>query len=174
MLHLIPKERFEKACKGKRPDHRIELDLEDSGWPYYEIPELESWLIYIPELKTGLIFGEVPSDLGIVYDDWEITKISEKPNPKYILNTMKSCVYIKEDFYKICETGEWKITNLRFPFDLTFSIKISGSYFKQTAIGYEEKLKIPINKTEIRLIDKLIEYVGYGLRKDNKKSSVGS
>jgi hypothetical protein len=70
------------------------------------------------------------------------------------------------------EAGEWKLTNTRFPYSQDFSIKICGScYYHQTAIGYEEKLKTPIDKTEIRLKDKLIEHVGYGIRGYNKNSS---
>jgi hypothetical protein len=78
---------------------------------------------------------------------------------------------LDDDFYKKVGTGERRITNTRFPFTQDFSIKVCGDYYHQTAIGYEDKLKTPINKAEIRLKDKLIEHVGYGIRGYNKNSS---
>lgn len=171
MLRLIPRERFESINKGKQPDHRMKLDLEDIEWPYYEIPETNSWLIYLKELKLGLVFGEVPEDTEISYDDWKLEKIGDRPNPKFILNIMKSCVFIDNEFYKTVEAGEWLITNTRYEFPISFSIKVCGTYFKETAIGYDEKLKIPLDKAELRLKDKLIENIGYGLRGNSKKSS---
>lgn len=173
MLHLVPKERFENYCKGKKPTHRIDLTLgEDIEWPYYEIPESGSWLIYMKELGIGLIFGEVIPDFNIDYSDWLLEKIGDKPNKKYILNVMKSCVFLDSDFYQTVESGEWKITNTRFSYNITFSIKVCGYiYYPSTSIGYEEKLKVPIDKLEIRAKDKLIEHICYGIRGNNKKSS---
>ena len=172
MLHLVPKERFESYCLGKRPDYQIDLNLEDNiEWPYFEIPELKSWLIYLKELKLGLVFGNIPTNFDLDFSDWKLEKIGEKPNPKFILNIMKSCVYIKDDFYKVVEVGEWKLTNTRFQYSTNFSIKTSGDYYISTAIGYDEKLKIPIDKLEIKLKDKLIEHIGNGLRGNNKESS---
>jgi hypothetical protein len=84
---------------------------------------------------------------------------------------MKACVYLRDDFYKTVGAGEWRITNTRFLYSQDFSIKVCGSYFHQAAIGYEEKLKTPIDKAEIRLKDKLIEHVSYGIRGYNKNSS---
>ena len=175
MLHLVPKERFEEQCKGKMPDSRINLKLgERIEWPYFEIPETGSWLLYMKELGVGLIFGVTPTNLEISYDDWKLEKIGEKPNPKFILNIMKACVYLEDDFYKVVEAGEWRLTNTRFPYTTDFSIKVCGDYYHQTAIGYEEKLKIPIDKLEIRLKDKLIEHLGNGIRANNKESGRGS
>ena len=172
MLHLVTKERFEEWCKGKKPNHTIRKKLDEHlEWPYYEIPETDSWLLYLEELGLCLVFGEVPTDYSITFEDWKLEQIGEKPNPKYILNIMKACVYLDDDFYKKVGTGEWKITNTRFPYSIDFSIKICGDYYHQTAIGYEEKLRTPIDKAEIRLKDKLIEHVGYGIRGYNKNSS---
>jgi hypothetical protein len=175
MLHLVTKERFEEWCKGKQPTQKIDLVLEENiEWPYFEIPETDSWLLYVKELRIGLVFGTVPSDFTISYDDWKLEKIGEKPNTKYILNIMKACVYLNDDFYKVAGIGEWRITNTRFPYTTDFSIKICGDYYHSTAIGYEEKLKTPIDKAEIRIKDKLIEHVGNGLRGNNKEGSRGS
>ena len=172
MLHLVTKERFEEWCKGKKPNHTIKKKLnEHLEWPYYEIPETDSWLLYLEELGLCLVFGEVPADYSVTFEDWRLEQIGEKPNPKYILNIMKACVYLDDDFYKKVGTGEWKITNTRFPYSIDFSIKICGDYYQRTAIGYEEKLKTPIDKAEIRLKDKLIESIGYGIRGYNKNSS---
>jgi hypothetical protein len=175
MLHLVTKERFEEWCKGKQPTQKIDLVLEENiEWPYFEIPETDSWLLYVKELRIGLVFGTVPSDLAISYDDLKLEKSGEKPNPKYILNIMKACEYLNDYFYKVAGVGEWRITNTRFPYTTDFSIKICGDYYHSTAIGYEEKLKTPIDKAEIRIKDKLIEHVGNGLRGNNKEGSRGS
>lgn len=175
MLRLIPKERFEDKCKGRKPDHKIWIRLEENiSWPFFEIPESNSWFLYIEELGMGLVFGEIPSDYKIDYSDWKLEKIGEKPNPNYILNIMKSCVYLKDEFYEVVGVGEWKITNSRFEYPITFSIKVFGSFYLQTAIGYEEKLKVPMNKTEIRMKDKLIEHLGNGLRGNSEEGSGGS
>lgn len=173
MLHLIPKERFESHCKGKKPTHQINLKLGDGiEWPYYEMPEIGSWLIYLEELGIGLIFGEVPTTFDIDYSDWTLDKIGEKPNKKYILNIMKMCLFLNSEFYKTVEPGEWKISNTRFPYSFEFSIKKCGyNFYPTTAIGYEEKLKIPIDKLEIRMKDKLIEHICYGIRGNNKEGS---
>ena len=172
MLHLVTKERFEEWCKGKKPNHTIRKKLDEHlEWSYYEIPETDSWLLYLEELGLCLVFGEVPTDYSVTFEDWRLEQIGKKPNPKYILNIMKACVYLDDEFYKKVGTGEWRITNTRFPYSLDFSIKVCGSYYHQTAIGYEEKLKTPIDKAEIRLKDKLIEHISYGIRGYNKNSS---
>ena len=84
MLHLVPKPRFEEACAGKKPDSKIDLVLENSEWPYYE-SDNGSWLLVIPELKIGLVFGDEITDFKIGYNDWNIKQVSEVPNPVYIL-----------------------------------------------------------------------------------------
>jgi len=172
MLHLVTKERFEEACKGKKPNQSLKKRLNDYfEWPYYEIPETGSWLLYFEELGLCLIFGEEPVTYEVTFEDWNLTKIGEKSNPKYILNIMKSCVYLEDDFYTKVGAGEWRIENTRFPCTIDFSIKVCGTYYHQTAIGYEEKLKTPIDKAEIILKDKLIECISYGIRGYNKDSS---
>ena len=172
MLHLVTKERFEEWCKGKKPNHTIRKKLDEHfEWHYYEIQETDSWLLYFEELGRCFVFGEVPTDYSVTFEDWRLEQIGEKPNPKYILNIMKACVYLDDDFYKKVGTGEWKITNTRFLYSIDFSIKICGNYYHQTAIGYEEKLRTPINKAEIRLKNTLIESIKDGIRGYNKNSS---
>jgi len=164
MLHLVSKEKFESNCLGKEPTKRVVIRLGEIEWPYYEIPETGSWLLYFNELGIGLVFGEVDK-LELDFSDWKLTKVSDKPSKKYILNIMKTCVNIGSGFEKICDTGDWLIENNRTGDKIEFTIKVSGpNYYRLIAIGYPEKLEIPINEGKVKLKDKLIETIGYGLR----------
>ena len=164
MLHLVSKERFESECLGKEPSGKVVINLNKIKWPYYEIPETGSWLLYLHELGIGLVFGEVDK-LELDFSDWKLTKVSDKPSKKYILNVMKACVNISSDFEKVCDTGDWLIENNRTGDRIEFTIKIAGTeYYRTVSIGYPEKLEIPMDESKIKLKDKLIESVGYGLR----------
>jgi len=171
MLHLVDKERFESCCLGKEPIQRIDGKLDRNiKWPYFEIPEDSVYVLYLYELEVFLVFGkssisESKVMEGITFDDWKLLKISDKPDSRYILNLMKKCSYLSENFN--CEAGSWKLENTRTNKIIEFSVKISGNYFKSSYIGYPEKLRIPINESEIIVIDKLIDTVYNGIRKDN-------
>ena len=168
MLHLVDKDRFNSVCLGKEPNQKIDGELNNLVWPYYEIPKKSVYVLYVYELKIFLVFGEnkvQEEDLEVTFDDWSLTKESDKPDPRYILNIMKSCSHLSGNFN--CDTGSWKLENTRTGKTIEFSVKISGDYFKSHYIGYPEKLKIPINESEIRTIDKLIDTVYNGIRKDN-------
>lgn len=178
MLHLVDKERFDVSCQGKRPRQRIDGTLEGNiSWPYYEIPEKSIYILYLRELEVILVFGDTDiqdSDIqeGITYDDWNLTKVSDRPDQKYILNLMKRCNHLSENFD--CESGSWKLENTRIGKTIEFSVKVSGTYYKSRCIGYLEKLEIPINESKTLIIDKLIDTVYYGIRKNSTKNNIGS
>ena len=174
MLHLISKTRFENQCLGKTPTKIINGLILTVPWDYFEINN-RCWLLYIPFFNIGLVFGEYnEEDLSITYEDWKLTKISDKPDPKFILNSMKLFLHIDSELYKICDTGSWELENDFTGEIIEFSIRICGDYFRYTAIGYEERLERPLKINKIKLIDNFINTICYGIRGDNNESSVGS
>lgn len=146
---------------------RKEIDL-PWDWPYYETDK--GWMLVLHDLEKILVFGEVPSDMGLVWDDWTLTQVSARPDPKYILNVMKAHNHLRSEFHKVVGPGVWKLENNRTGEVIEFSIKHTGSYYKQAAIGYPEKLERPINTDKLYEKDKLIETICYGLRPDIKES----
>jgi hypothetical protein len=166
MLHLIDKTRFEKTCLGKSPDKKIQINL-NIVWPYFELDN-GSYLLYIGELGIGLIFGEPEENLNIDYSDWTLKKKSNEIDKRYILNIMKKHCFLDHDFWKTCEKGTWELKNSRTGETIEFAIKVGGSdYYKITSIGYEEKLRTPIDVFELKLKDKFIQNICYGLRGNN-------
>jgi hypothetical protein len=85
---------------------------------------------------------------------------------------MKRCNHLSENFD--CESGSWKLENTRIGKTIEFSVKVSGTYYKSRCIGYPEKLEIPINESKTLIIDKLIDTVYYGIRKNSTKNNIGS
>ena len=170
MLRYISKTRFEEHCKGIKPIKTILIDSFDCWWPYYELPEKESWAMYLSELSAFVVFGSPEineNDLILDFSDWTLTQISKKPDPKYILNLMKMHCNLNYDFGKTCGTGIWELVNSRTGERFEFSIKKTKDYFESVGIGYPEKLEVPIDKVKIQIIDKFIEELCYGLRCNN-------
>jgi len=173
MIRLSTKTRFEAACLGKSPDKVIKqkVDLPED-WPYYETDC--GWILVLHELEKILVFGEVPIDFSLTWEDWSLTQISKLPDPKYILNVMKAHNNLPSEFHKVVSPGVWKLENSRTGEVIEFSIKHTGSYYKLAAIGYPEKLEKPVDTDKIYEKDKLIETICNGLRPDIKKSDRGS
>lgn len=167
MIRLSTRSRFEAACMGNQPSKVIEYsDLElPYDWPYYEI-EGKGWLLNLPSLNVVLLFGPEDTEIGkLDFSDWELIQLSNQPSKKYILNIMKAHCHLDYEFYKVVGTGSYLLRNNRTGEEIDFSIKTCGSsYYKSTAIGYPEKLEIPINKSVILEKDKLISTLCNGLR----------
>ena len=167
MLRYVSKTRFEENCLGKKPIKTIRLDSFQYKWPYYEIPEKESWVMYIVGINAFVVFGSSdigPSDLTVDFSDWNLNQISNKPDPRYILNLMKMYTNFDHDFGKVCSNGVWELVNSRTNERIEFSIKKSSDYFESVGIGYPEKLEIPLNETKIYTKNNFIEDLCYGLR----------
>ena len=170
MLHYISKERFEKNCLGKEPQIVFKNCSRSffSKWYYYEVPEKGGFVFYIMELRVFLVFNSdsiIEDDLIPTFDDWSLDKISEKPDPRYILNHMRMLCNLSYDFGKICDTGIWKLTNSRTGDQIEFSIKLVDD-FGTVGIGYQEKLELPLDKSKLLVKDTFIETLCNGLRLD--------
>jgi len=175
MIRLITEEKFNSIFSTELPKTIVRgiknPEFLSKDWPFYEIIS-GGCLIWIRSIKSAIICGNANIEEEIIdMSDWKLEKLSDNPSRNYTLNKMKRHIFLDRNFYKICDRGDWKISNLITHEEIEFTIKISKSYNK-TAIGYPEKNQEPIKLSDIIKKDKFIEAICYGIRKIDKRSNL--
>ena len=176
MIRLITEERFNSSSLEGLPRTVVKgvknPEFLSKEWPYYKVDQ-GGYVIWIRSIKSAVVYGDIDIEKETIdLSDWKLEKLSDIPSKDYILNKMKEHVYLDHEFYKVCDRGDWKISNSITHEEINFTIKTSGDYYITTAIGYPEKNQDLIRLSDIIKKDKLIEAICYGIRKINKGSNL--
>lgn len=151
---------------------------------YFEIPKKGKFVL-IPLIKRVIIPDTYKETLklddidfnDISFNDWEITMISPKLDPKYIRNQ-----YVKHDSFLISAneiilklgSGSFRISNKRTGENIDFSIMKDDKYSWSQGIYlcYPEKCEDILRIKEINKKEFFITYMINGIRKADKRRDI--
>jgi hypothetical protein len=171
MIRAIPENYFLDKVKGKKhiiqevsPDFLKDVSMK---FKFFEIPERDIQFVHIPDLRKIISFSDriyEEIDDEVSYSDWEIRKISDQLDKRYILNYLTKFHFI--DPVKSYEDGQWILENKRIGVNYEFSLKTVSTYFTETYIGIPEKLTFKWDIRKIRTKTRFIEGILHGLSGD--------
>lgn len=170
MIRVIPENYFLNKVKDKKyiiqevsPNF-----LENEYFNFYEIPERDIQFVYIPDLRRIISYSDKiyeNIDDSINFSDWEVRKISDQLDERYILNYLHKFPF--QNSVNL-ENGQWILENKRIGISYEFSLKSVSTYWAETYIGIPEKLTFKWDIKAIRTKTYFIENILHGILGDKE------